>query len=39
MSLCVKLTSDQLYWLVLCVNLIQAGVIKEKGASVGVVPR
>jgi hypothetical protein len=22
------------YWLVLCVNLIQAGVITEKGASV-----
>jgi hypothetical protein len=24
-----------LYWLVLCVNLTQAGVITEKGASVG----
>jgi hypothetical protein len=26
------------YWLVLCVNLTQAGVIPEKGASVGEVP-
>jgi hypothetical protein len=26
------------YWLVLCVNLTQAGVITEKGASVGEVP-
>jgi hypothetical protein len=25
--------AGQLYWLVLCVNLIQAGVITEKGAS------
>ena len=27
-----------LYWLVLCVNLTQAGVITEKGALVGEVP-
>jgi hypothetical protein len=27
-----------LYWLVLCVNLTQAGVITEKGASIGEVP-
>jgi hypothetical protein len=27
-----------LYWLVLCVNLTQAGVITEKRASVGEVP-
>jgi hypothetical protein len=26
---------EGLYWLVLCVNLTQAGVITEKGASVG----
>ena len=26
------------YWLVLCVNLTQAGVITGKGASVGKVP-
>jgi hypothetical protein len=26
------------YWLVLCVNLTQAEVIKEKGASVGEMP-
>jgi hypothetical protein len=24
---------EELYWLVLCVNLTQAGVITEKGAS------
>jgi hypothetical protein len=30
---CVKLTRGQLYWLVLCVNLTQAGVITEKGPS------
>jgi hypothetical protein len=35
MCLCVKLTRGQLYWLVLCVNLTQTGVITEKGASVG----
>ena len=29
---------EGLYWLVLCVNLTQAGVITEKGASVGEVP-
>ena len=33
--LCVKLTRGPLYWLALCVNLTQAGVITEKGASVG----
>jgi hypothetical protein len=33
MCLCVKLTRGQLYWLVLCVKLTQAGVITEKGAS------
>jgi hypothetical protein len=38
MCLCVKLTRGQLYWLVLCVNLTQAGVIIRKGASVGEVP-
>ena len=38
MCLCVKLTRGQLYWLVLCVNLTQAGVITEKGASVGKMP-
>ena len=27
-----------LYWLVLCVNLTQAGVVTEKGTSVGKVP-
>jgi hypothetical protein len=27
-----------LYWLVLCVNLTQAGVITEKGASVEEMP-
>jgi hypothetical protein len=26
------------YWLVLCVNLTQAGVITEKGVSVGKMP-
>jgi hypothetical protein len=26
------------YWLVLCVNLTQTGVITEKGASVGEMP-
>jgi hypothetical protein len=31
--LCVKLTRGQLYWLDLCVNLTQARVITEKGAS------
>jgi hypothetical protein len=35
MCLYVKLTRGQLYWLVLCVNLKQPGVITEKGASVG----
>ena len=30
--------SDLLYWRVLCVNLTQAGVITETGASVGEVP-
>jgi hypothetical protein len=29
---------SQIYWLVLGVNLTQAGVITEKGASVGEVP-
>ena len=38
MCLCVKLTRGQFYWLVLGVNLTQAGVITEKGASVGEVP-
>jgi hypothetical protein len=38
MCLCVKLKSGQLYWLVLCVNLTQAGVITEKGASIGEMP-
>jgi hypothetical protein len=28
----------QVYWMVLCVNLTQAGFITEKGASVGEVP-
>jgi hypothetical protein len=34
MCICVKLTRSQLSWLVLCVNVTQAGVITEKGASV-----
>jgi hypothetical protein len=38
MCLCVKLTMGQLYWLVWGVNLTQAGVITEKGASVGEMP-
>jgi hypothetical protein len=38
MCLGVKLTRSQLYWLVLGVNLTQAGVITEKGASVGEMP-
>jgi hypothetical protein len=38
MCLCIKLTRGQLYWLVLCVNLTQAGVITEKGASFGEMP-
>jgi hypothetical protein len=29
---------EELYWLVLYVNLTQAGVITEKGASVGEMP-
>ena len=29
---------EMVYWLVLCVNLTQAGVITEKGVSVGEVP-
>jgi hypothetical protein len=33
MCLCIKLTRDQLYWLVLC-QLDTAGVTTEKGASV-----
>jgi hypothetical protein len=37
MCLCVKLTRGQLYWLVLC-QLDTAGVITEKGASVGDMP-
>jgi hypothetical protein len=37
MCLCVKLTRGQLYWLVLC-QLDTAGVITEKGASVGEMP-
>jgi hypothetical protein len=38
MCLCVKLTRGPLYWLVLCVNLTQAGVITGKGASVEEMP-
>ena len=38
MCLGVKLIRGQLYWLVSCVNLTQAGVITEKGVSVGEVP-
>jgi hypothetical protein len=34
----MTLTRSQVYWLVLCVNLTQAGVITEKGASVGEMP-
>jgi hypothetical protein len=37
MCLCVKLTRGQFYWLALCVNLTQAGVITEK-ALAGEVP-
>jgi hypothetical protein len=36
--MCVKLIRGQLYCLVLCVNLTQAGVITEKGASLEEVP-
>jgi len=38
MCLRVKLTRCQFYWLVLCVNLTQAEVITEKGASVEEMP-
>jgi hypothetical protein len=38
MCLCVKLTRGQLYWMVFCVNLTQAGVITGKGASVEKMP-
>jgi hypothetical protein len=38
MCLCVKLTGVQLYWLILCVNLTQAGFITEKETSVGEMP-
>jgi hypothetical protein len=38
MCLCVKLTRGQLYWLVLCVNLTQAVVIMERGASLKKMP-
>jgi hypothetical protein len=31
----LELTVSQVYWLVLCVNLSQAGLITENGASVG----
>ena len=34
---CVNLVLS-FYWLILCVNLTQVGVITEKGASVGEVP-
>ena len=34
----VSFEGRSLYWLVLCVNLTQAGVIIGKGASVGEVP-
>jgi hypothetical protein len=37
MCLCVKLTMNQLYWLVMC-QLDTAGVITEKGASVEEMP-
>ena len=30
---CILVQVNQLYWLVLCVNLTQTGVITEKGAS------
>jgi hypothetical protein len=30
--------SGEVYWLVLCVNLTQAGVITEKGASIEEMP-
>jgi hypothetical protein len=38
MFLGVKLTKNQLYWLVLCVILIQAAVITEKGTSLEEMP-
>jgi hypothetical protein len=38
MCLCMKLTRGLLYWLVMCVNLTQAGVITEKGASLEEMP-
>ena len=30
---CIAIKMGSLYWLVLCVNLTQAGIITEKGAS------
>jgi hypothetical protein len=33
-----KYGRTQVYWLVLCVSLTQAGVITDKGASVGQAP-
>ena len=33
-----ELLASIVYWLVLCVNLTQAGVITKKGASVGEMP-
>jgi hypothetical protein len=38
MCLCIKVTRGQLYWLVFCVSLVQAGVVKERGDSVGEEP-
>jgi hypothetical protein len=38
MYLCVKLTRDPFYWFVLYANLKQAGVIREKVASVEEMP-
>jgi hypothetical protein len=37
-GLFVSVCKTAAYWLVLCVNLTQAGVITEKGASVGEMP-
>jgi hypothetical protein len=38
MFLYAKLTRGQFHWLVLCVNLTQAGAITEKGVSLEKIP-
>jgi hypothetical protein len=34
----IQIPTNIMYWLVLCVNLTQAGVITEKGASLEEMP-